>query len=198
MPSLLHLVDKWFHPTFSTVVNSLMNFLAPWVALEQGEKTVRDPYWIWILTSGNNVTHKWFQAEVPGGSNSPSIIEALCYSSPSLITLFNLLFLPCMTLCSLSTPTEHFDSLSLSITSINLSLTPSLHPSMLTPFSPTTHELFLMHFVSLSCSLCAYSTQLSISVTSYSKLYTSVHSSVLFRHTGQEQGAKCVNVHYAV
>lgn len=50
---------------------------------------------------------------------------------------------------------------------------------VLTHCPPITQDFFLMHFVSLSCSFCAVQYQLSVSVTSYSKPYTSVHSSVL-------------------
>lgn len=71
----------------------------------------------------------------PRQSDSPSIFEALCHSSPlrllHLIHSFHAALYD-----SLFTPTEHFDSLSHLIRqSVNLSLTPSLPPPIRThPF----------------------------------------------------------------
>lgn len=101
-----------------------------------------------------------------------------------------------LSLCPVSTVSEHFPRLSLSSFD---------HPSVLTPTAlpPSSidtqhHESFLMHFVSHADSVYLVQYLLSVSVTFYSKLYTSVHSSVLgsFREHLQ-QGAKCVNAPYA-
>lgn len=105
---------------------------------------VRGPRWIQILSSCNNIAHQWFVSErmrekdrerEPRQSDSPSIFEALCHSSPlrllHLIHSFHAALYD-----SLFTPTEHFDSLSHLIRqSVNLSLTPSLPPPIRThPF----------------------------------------------------------------
>lgn len=71
--------------------------------------------------------------------------------------------------------------------SINLSITPSLPPFVCTqPYLPTTHALFLMRFVSPSCFFYAVQYRLFISVTSYSKVYTtSAPSCLYFGWSGQ-------------
>lgn len=112
----------------------------------------------------------------PRQSDSPSIFEALCHSSPLWLlhlihsfhaALYNSLF----------TPTEHFDSLSHLIhQSINLSLTPSLPPPICThPFFSHYSWIVLNAFsftllLFLCCTVPAI--YLTISVTSYSKVYT--------------------------
>lgn len=76
-----------------------------------------------------------------------TLSETVCYSS-SLITPSNPLFSCCALWLFCQTPLFSFDS------SINLYLTLLFfHLSLLTHFSPTTSELFLMHFVSHSCSV---------------------------------------------
>lgn len=121
-------------------------------------------------------------------SDSPSVFEALCYSSPLwllyLIHSFHaalydsLPALPPNTLIPLSHLIHQ---------SINLSITPSLPPFVCTqPYLPTTHALFLMHFVSPSCFFYAVQYRLFISVTSYSKVYTtSAPSCRYFGRSGQ-------------
>lgn len=111
--------------------------------------------------------------ENPGEWQSLYLWSSLLFFPP-LITPSNPLF-SCSTLrLSPRTPTKHFDSLSHLIhQSINLSITPSLPPFVCTqPYLPTTHALFLMHFVSPSCFFYAVQYRLFISVNSYSKVYT--------------------------
>lgn len=125
---------------------TLRNVLARWDTVERRGLwgAVRGPRWIQILSSCNNIAHQWFVSErmrekdrerEPRQSDSPSIFEALCHSSPlrllHLIHSFHAALYD-----SLFTPTEHFDSLSHLIRqSVNLSLTPSLPPPIRThPF----------------------------------------------------------------
>lgn len=125
--------------------------------------------------------------ENPGEWQSLYLWSSLLFF-PSLITPSNPLF-SCSTLrLSPCTPTKHFDSLSHPIhQSINLSITPSLLLFVWTqPYLPTTHALSLMHFVSPSCFFHAVQYRLFISVTSYSKVYTtSAPSCLYFGRSGQ-------------
>lgn len=115
---------------------------------------------IWTFTSCNNITCKWFQAKVLRAreretkeSDSP-IIEALGYSSPPWLLHLIHSFLP-VHLCPLSVHSHLIPCLCRHLIHPSvLSLPHHFLLSILTHFSPTTHELFLMLFVSLPCSHC--------------------------------------------
>ena len=116
-------------------------------AVEQRSRggAVKGPRWIWILTSCNNVTHKWFQAEVLGEgeggreSGSPSITEALCCpSSAWLLHLIHFFLHPPLYVSMSPFPLHSHPTLWFPVSfdsPINLSLTPSLPTSIYTqPF----------------------------------------------------------------
>lgn len=90
--TLLHLVDKWFHPTFSTIVSSLRKgsgtVRAQWskgVGVGLSRVLVEFEFWHPVTTSHiSDFKLKCWKRErgrEAGESGSPSITEALCCPS---------------------------------------------------------------------------------------------------------------------
>lgn len=155
-----------------------------------GKNTAKSPHWIW---SSCNMSERERPPLPPPSLKLSAFLPRFTPSNP----LFHSVRL--CPVSSLSLNTTHKWVSSFDPSSIFFNSLPSfLHLSILTHFSPTTHGL-LMHFVSLSCFLCAVLYQRSVSVTSYSKPYRPLYihqcweslCTISRTHCGPLQGADC-------